>query len=282
MPDGYIVRGDVHTRLGNIQAAKSDYYSAFKMAPGNPEVLKAYGNQLLRDEDESGADLVLKSIENQYSFKDPEYYLELNQVYLFTGDTVMREKLLKKAKGLSPSSYLAFHGLALVYLETGQYEKGIHELEQAEKIRPGFEWTTDMLGWLHYSNNDFERAAKYFSQHPEFEGTIEDSTQISGNRHRLAMVYSKMGRKKEAEALIAEEFKVVSEILTGKRSWGSWPQFAGMYYVLAVDNAYMGNGDKAVQYLDSAFHYHFYWPWGVTIRIPCYPVFATAQTSRRS
>ena len=76
------------------------------------------------------------------------------------------------------------------------------------------------------------------------------------------MVYSKMGRKKEAEALIAEEFKVVSEILAGKRSWGSWPQFAGMYYVLAIDNAYMGNSDKAVQYLDSAFHYHFYWPWG--------------------
>ena len=114
-PDGYLVRGDANRQLGNLQAAKSDYYNAFKIAPNNPEVLKSYGSQLLRDEDESGADLVLKSIESQYSFKDPEYYLEYNQAYSFTDDVATREKLLKKV------------------LEEENYERAAHIRDELNK-----------------------------------------------------------------------------------------------------------------------------------------------------
>ena len=80
-------------------------------------------------------------------------------------------------------------------------------------------------------------------------------------RNRLAMVYLRMGRKKEADALVAEELKILSERTMGSWNLGSWNHGA-IYYVLAIDYAYIGNSGKAVQYLDSALYYQYYWSLG--------------------
>ena len=40
---------------------------------------------------------------------------------------------------------------------------------------------------------------------------------------------------------------------------GVWGNFGSIYYGLAVSHAYLGNDALAVQYLDSAFHYQFYY-----------------------
>ncbi len=80
-PDGYIVQGDVHRSLGKLDLAKADYYNAYKIAPNDPSVLLSYGWQLMIERDERGADLILKSNENQFSLKDPEYYMALSRSY---------------------------------------------------------------------------------------------------------------------------------------------------------------------------------------------------------
>jgi hypothetical protein len=40
---------------------------------------------------------------------------------------------------------------------------------------------------------------------------------------------------------------------------GNWSNFGSVYYDLAVDQAYLGNDALAVQCLDSAFHYLFFY-----------------------
>ncbi len=256
--DGFLVQGKIKRFFLKTEESKTAFRNAFELAPNDPDVLRAYGNLLLSERNEKGADLVLKANENQYSLKDPEYYLSFTGPYTIVGDFTMREKLLKKAKSLNPGLYVPYERLGYLYWDMGQYEKGIHEAEEADKISPGLFWISDQLGWLHYLNNDFENAAKYWSHYIKFEATFEDSTQRL-ERHRLGMVYAKMGRKKDADALFAEDLKINTERLMGKRGVGAGSNLRVPHYGLAVDYSYLGNSTKAVQCLDSALKYEFYW-----------------------
>ena len=76
------------------------------------------------------------------------------------------------------------------------------------------------------------------------------------------MVYSKMGRKKEADALFNEDLQIARGQLAGKRSTGAWYANAAIFYGMAVDNVYFGNNDLAVQCLDSAIQHQHVWDWG--------------------
>jgi len=120
----------------------------------------------------------------------------------------------------------------------------------------------DNLAWLYYLTGDLENAAKYWSKYKTIEARFEDSTQTVAFRNRLGMVYLKMGRKKEADALFRENLKIHNEQLAGKRSTGAWYLNGSIFYDLAVDNAYLGNNDLAVQCLDSALTHMHTWDWG--------------------
>ena len=261
-PDGYIVQARVHRYLGNLDESKKALQTAYNLAPNDMGVLTFYGYQLLSDRDEKGADFVLKSIENEYSLTDPEYYLELTNVYYFIGDVGTVEKLLKKSKSLSPGSVTPYINLAALYQNAGEYDKGIQELKVAEKINPNLSFVIDQLGWHYFLNNDYENAAKYWSKYTEIEAGFEDSTQTVPFRHRLGMAYLKLGRKKKADALFLEDLKIREELLSGKRSMGTWSNKGSVFYDMAVDYAYLGNSVKAVQCLDSTLYYEFNYSWG--------------------
>lgn len=261
-PDGYILKGDINRYLGNLKESKLQYYEAYKLSPNDPNVLSSYGGQLLRDNDEQGADLFLRSIENKFSFDDPEYFLNLSNAYYAMGDVSTQEKLLKKSKSLNPGSVYPYLNLAGLYTITKQYDKAIREYEQLLRINPDLQNGIDGLAWSYYLNNDFENAAKYWSMYPEIEARFEDSTQIVPFRHRLGMTYLKMNKKKEADSLFKEDLKIQNELLSEKRSLGTWTGYGAIYYDMAVDNAYLGNEELAVQYLDSAVHYNMFFPRG--------------------
>ncbi len=172
-------------------------------------------------------------------------------------DFATSEKLLIKAKNLSAGTLIVYYNLAVLYSRAGEYDKAIEELNEAIKINPSEQLIIDALGWTYYWKNDFENAVKYFSKYPEIEASFEDSTQTVPFRARLGMTYLKMGKKKEASVLFAEDKKIRLDLLSGKRSMGAWGNYGNLYYDLAVHEAYSGNDAKAVQYIDSAFHYQF-------------------------
>ncbi|MEK6782914.1 MAG: tetratricopeptide repeat protein [Bacteroidota bacterium] len=262
-PHGYLVQGPVYRFLGKQKEAREAFYRAYQLAPNDPDVLQRYGLHLLMTEgDETGALLVLKALEAQYSQKDPEYYYRYGNLYLTIGEVTTAEELFQKYKSLSPGSTGPYWSLSNLYKETGQFGKAILEIEQAEKINPTDQFIIDELAWLHYKNNNLEKAAKYWLKMQEIETGLDDSTQILPFRHRLGMVYLKMGRKKDADALFAEDFKKYSEIASGQRGLSTWDGSGGIFYTLAVDHAYFGNDAKAVQYLDSAFQREVYWFYG--------------------
>jgi len=262
LAESYVVQGSIHRYLGNRADARAAFEKAYKLSPNDPLAGFRYGRMLLTDNDARGADLELKAILDQYSTHEPEYYQDLSDSYFEAGDLEAAEKLLKKAKAISPESIFPYYKLASVYRELGDYEKAAIELRQADKINPRFSGPVDVLGWMAYLSNDLPKAASYWSRYPEFEAEFEDSTQTIPFRHRLAMTYLKMGKKKEADALFAEALKIQTQLLQRNRSTGAWGNYGSVYYDLAVVTAYYKDYPKVVALLDSALIYEVEYPWG--------------------
>jgi TolB-like protein len=261
-PDGYIVQANVFRYLGRVKDAEDADFKAYQLAPNNLDALRSYGYQLLSKRKELGADMILKAIVNQYSLKDPEYYLALSGPLFSIGDISAQEKLIGKAIDLGDKTTRVHFMLGRSYWWTGQYEKGLVEAKKAEKMSPLSAQAVDDVAWLYYLTGDLENAAKSWSKYKEIEDGFEDSTQTVAFRHRLGMVYSKMGRKKEADALFKEDLQIAKEQLEGKRSTGTWYANAAIFYAMAVDNVYLGNNDLAIQCLDSALQHQHIWDWG--------------------
>lgn len=262
MPDGYLVMGDVSRYLGKLDASGQYFRKAYELAPNDPQVLGGYGYQLLRENDERGADMVLGSIENQYSMKDPQYFMALGDVYYFSNDRAMQEQMFKQSKDLNPGAVDPYLNLAFIYEISDQAEKVLTELKSAERINPNSSLVMDNMAWWYFHHEDYASAIKYWSRYPELEASFDDKSQTVPFRHRLAMAYNRIGKVKEGELLLKEDLKIREDLISGKRSMGSWGNFGSVYYDMAVDYAQMKNNSKAVQCLDSAQHYRYYWPSG--------------------
>src|SRR6185436_11569077 len=112
--------------------------------------------------------LVLKSLEAKFSTTDVGYHLWLGDIYRDIGEFAMSEKMFQKAKSINPDDMFPYWRLAALHNITQQYKKGLQEAEMAEKIisqnsdasgllnAPG---VIDALGWLHFNNNNLEKAA---------------------------------------------------------------------------------------------------------------------------
>ena len=149
-----------------------------------------------------------------------------------------------------------------MYWNVNEYDKAMAEARHVEKINPNIQQIVDIIAWLSFMKGDLKTAEAYWSRYKAIEATFEDSTQTVPFRSRLAMVYAKTGRKKEGDALVNKDMRIRNGLLAGHRSMGSWSNAGSIYYDLAVDHAYFGNSDKAVQYLDSAIQLRHAWTWG--------------------
>jgi len=261
-PDGYIVQANVFRYLGKIKEADVADFKAYQLAPNNPDALRAYGFQTLRNGNERGADMILKAISNQYSIKDPDYYVALAGPFFNLEEFPTQIKLINRAIAMGDKSVRPALMFTTIYWFSGQYEKAIKAGREAEKLNPESAQIVDDLAWLYYLTGDLENASKYWSKYKAIEARFDDSTQTVAFRHRLGMVYLKMGRKKEADALFREDLKIRTEQLAGKRSTGAWYVNGSIFYDMAVDNIYFGHNDLAVQCLDSALHHQHIWDWG--------------------
>jgi TolB-like protein/Tfp pilus assembly protein PilF len=262
-PYGFVVRGFIRRYLGQMKDANDDFRNAYDVAPNNAEILEPYGYLLLRERNEKGADLILRSIEDQFSASDPEYYLVWDDALFYIGDFELREKILKKSKSMSPGSIWGPWYLANLYHDNFKFDEALVELEQARKINPENQGVIDRFGWVYYLKQDYEKAAKYWSMYKEIESRFDDTTMMVPFRHRLAMAYKKMGKTKEADALVREQMRLTNAIINRTKGVGTWGNRGNAYYDAAVCHAYFGDKQKAIEALDSAVNrYDFWWAWG--------------------
>jgi tetratricopeptide (TPR) repeat protein len=119
IPEPYVTKAYIYSFLGDSKSTQSACEKAYAVAPSDPEAMGAYGNILLRNGDKSGADLVLRSIENQYTVRDPGYYIAYGSIFQAADDMEAQVKLINQSKQLSPGTIGPYWILAHAYWRWG-------------------------------------------------------------------------------------------------------------------------------------------------------------------
>jgi len=259
---GYLLKGNILSQQDrNSEEALNNLIKAYYLEPGNPNVLQSLGNiHIQRGSYEKGAAKIIKSIERQYSIKDPEYYYRWGGVYSMINELDKAEELLKTAVRMNPEWLAPRYSLGQIYRYQGNYLKAEEILKNGLEIAPLDQQTIDALGWVNLQAGDLEDAVRYWSMYEEIEQQYTDTTQYLPFRHRLGYVLLLKGDAVSANKLIHEQLTRDLEQHQNLRGYGVWMD-RGYYYDLAASYAYLGNKKEAMAWLDSAAQMGFMSSW---------------------
>lgn len=259
LAEAYLLRGGIYnSRDGKTGLAKENLKKAYALEPGNPDVLESLGRKYLdHGEYERGISLIIQSIERRYSIKDPEYYLEWGNLYHYTGNEYEQaEAFYQQATSLAPGWVAPYYHLAQLYRYWGKYGQAEEALSCAMDIAPLDQTTGDLMAWINFLMKDLEGAAGYWSLYEDLEFQFPDTSQYVPFRHRLGYVRYLQGDAASAMRLMKEQLQLDIERQQQVRGYGAWVD-RGFYYDLAATNAYLGNREEALIWLDSAYHRGF-------------------------
>jgi TolB-like protein/tetratricopeptide (TPR) repeat protein len=263
-PSGNLAEGKI---LGYKKASKSAiaFEHALDLDPNNPDALKTLGGYYLDAGNPKGAEMILKAIDLQFAKRDPSYWLEYGNIFLFgMQDYASAEKFYQKALSISPNSIEAHFRLAFLHCWfTRNFDQAITECNILQRVLgPDYFFVNERLGWVYFLQGKWEKAEISWSKYRQAEKNLMDSTQYFPVRHRVAQVKWILGDKPGAMNLFQEQMRLDLEVVTGKRGGGLWDPWAEFYDLAAV-NSFLGHPEEAFRWLDSAKTRNFNWHWGV-------------------
>jgi adenylate cyclase len=253
LPEAYLLRSNVlRTKTGKEKEMKRDLWKAYELDPGNPAVMYTLGLDLIDDgKYNDGAAMLIKSINIGLTKKDTEYYIRWGDIYEMVGDYKNAEKLYLQCLNLAPGWSEIYKHLGGLYNYWGKYEKAIQMFSEGLKIVPEDPSLIDNMAWVYFSLGEMDSASHYWSQYEALERNFMDRTQYVPFRHRYAYILMKQGKEEEATALFEEQKRLDMEQHQGLRGYGAWSE-GSYYYDLGAVNAFLGNTEEAIIWLDSA------------------------------
>lgn len=258
----YLLKGNILSEQDwNSDEALKTLIKAYRLEPGNPNVLESLGNVHMRRGDyEKGASKIIKSIERQFSIKDPEYYYRWGNIYFMMNEPAKAEQLYLKAINLNPKWLAPYYNLGQMYRYGNNLDMAEKTFRKALEIAPYDQQTLDALGWVHLQAGDLKDASKDWSSYEEIERQYTDTSQYLPFRHRLGYVQLLQGDTVSAYKLIKEQLTRDLERHQNLRGYGVWPD-RGYYYDLAASYAFLGQKEEALAWLDSAAQMGFMSSW---------------------
>ncbi len=267
LPDGYFTRALVAFYLGNTADYKADLIRAFSLAPNDPEILERYGRLLLDEGNELGAELLFRGVGLKYSPQDPLFYFTWDDVvyYLYDDGYDLRDKLIRQCQQKFPDYYPLINMKYDLYLNSGRLEECLQLVNEAKERYPDRRGVADSYAWVNFYLKNYGEAISQWARYKEFESGFSDTSQRVTFRHRLGMVYWMTGEKRKADRLFREQLSIQKRMIARQQSRGvSNSSLAGVYYDLAVCEAYFGNYPAMMDALEKSFFtYHFFWYWGL-------------------
>jgi TolB-like protein/AraC-like DNA-binding protein/Tfp pilus assembly protein PilF len=233
-----------------------------------------------------------KALEINPNYSDAWAY----QGYLFTSvadDYIMGIESYRKSVSTGPPEYLAtlLRGLGQAYLDVGFIEEAKNCYNQAFRIDGDVGLHLFNLSDIEYCLENYEEAIRlaneankadsaYFPETSYYYGPVEHTSEAymqaqklirkferSGPKdlnqaHRIGYALWKAGKHREADSYFKMQLKNSQESIKLKRYMSL---YKGAYYDLAAIYAFLGDRDKAYQYLDEFSKKSFYPLWWVTL-----------------
>ena len=260
--DAFLLKGSILSDQDwDSEEALQAFAKAYDLEPGNPEVLQSLGILHIRKGNyEKGASKIIKSIERAYSKKDPEYFYRWGNIYQMIDESEKAEQLFTKAISLNPGWLAPYLILGRSYRYQGRLDEAEEILNKALEIAPFDQQSIDAMGWVNMQAGDLEGASGNWSLYDTIEQQYTDTTQYLPFRHRLGYVFFLQGDTVLANKLVREQLDLDLERHQNLRGYGVWME-RGYYYDLAASYAFLGQKQKALNWLDSAAQTGFMSTW---------------------
>lgn len=173
---------------GLYEKAVQIYESACRLYPGNLALKINLGRvrSLQHHSLESPKDfLPAPKIEQPTTDLWANRYQGLGEIFLKNGRRDEAREIFELSKASNPSFYLPFLNLGRLYLDSGEFERAIAELEQARRFNPFNEEVCSLLGAVRFQNRDYRDALTMYVDALILSGEISKPASRSPYRTKI-------------------------------------------------------------------------------------------------
>lgn len=237
----YLVRGFYYSQTNQIDLAKQDFKKAKNLNPSN--LYPLYGFLSITYEYELNyleGIKILKKLEAR-SFSQ----LDINnlnrsywQYYSRLGDLEMEDYYYKEAYGSDG-------GNTWYYTKRGMFDESLNSL----KKRKSNQLKESALGGTYLYLGDYGKSITHYEKWLEMVKIEDyDSYSTSNDLHRLGQAYYLSGQKEKGIGLLEQQIDVYKRKI--ETHYGSGNNYHGALYDLAGIYCFLGENEKAYEYLD--------------------------------
>ena len=183
--DAYLMKGHSFFQLGNEESAMENYLQAEKFHLVSRSFINTFIglNKASKGEWEEGYDYLEKAItaEDSYDLALPSLYANAALCLHKMGKKRKAHQYCKKAYNLAPEEIDSYLIEGRIYMEEGEYEKGVKKWTQALEYAPYADTWHEIgmcsmeIGQLSYAKLAFEHVKE---MEPDFEGINERLTSL--------------------------------------------------------------------------------------------------------
>jgi TolB-like protein len=256
LSDAYTLKAYYYGAKGNIEQAIKELDNAVKFNPNDwfAYSVRGYVYQVIS---------LVKSIENyqkaislNHGSQLPYLLKSIGDIYLNAGFTEKARNYYQEAFSLDKDSVSYFRYLAGLEINSGDAENGIVFENKTSKLDstyiPSLEWYS-----ITGKHQEAYTIAKKLIVYYKTSGTLE-----LGKSHRIGYAFYKVGKTNEAEYYFKQQIKYCEESIKLGRGYA---KLKWAYYDLAGVYAFLGDKEKAFQYLDEFNTWNFYPLWWVNL-----------------
>jgi tetratricopeptide (TPR) repeat protein len=273
LDEAYFLKGNYYYENAQNEEAMDNLDQALKI---NPNYYLAYSRKgyillFVMNDYVKGLETYHKAIDLISGNERPFLLRDLAEPYRCLGFFDKAKKYYQDAFMLDGDSVSYFHELQYLEYAIGNFENAILFNEKTLKIDPNYIPCLECYSIAGLDQEAYNIAEKTVNQ-----------LKKSGNlplifSHRIGYAYWKAGKYKEAEPYFNDQIKFGLESIKLGRSYASTvPQ----YYDLAATYAFLGDKNKAYQYLDEFNTLNFYPSWLISL-IKNDPLFDNIRNEER-
>ena len=249
LSDVYLARSQIYSSdmINDLEAAQKDLMKAYELDPNNSEGLLNVGIYYFESGSfEKGIGLIIKSLEVEPDKTDLRIYSVWAKIYEFIDSVDQAVAYYQQAIKLKPDAVQVLEQLVILLNNNNRHQDAAGYAERIVKIEATLQ-AQDNLSWTYLRGGDLQAAYDSWSKLQELEQEYEPYARIP-YKHRLAYVLWQQGQKPEAKKLFQEEMTRLEQAIQS----GEQTEFKGEYYDLAGINAFLGQKQEALKWLQQA------------------------------
>lgn len=174
LPQIYYNRGICLNMLGKTQDAIDNFKEALSLKNNFFESYIQLGQLLKKENLLDDALSIYKSALTNVIQKDL-INVNISEIYYIKKNYQLSKKFAEEALNLNPKNYFAMINIANCFMELGEVDKGIIELEKAKKINNSFPMIYNNLGFCYKVLGNNERAAANYQKAIKLNPNLHDA-----------------------------------------------------------------------------------------------------------